>query len=146
MPIDYDFLDGGKEHEFIGVLMKSVFTWESKVRDYELNSQAIVKHATFLNYFEQCRNDYARSMGIDFREYHLAGYDLIIADIQIEYRSPLRSKDKFYVTVQVDAYNEKRILFGQEIKYKADNHSVCGKSINICGLHRSKDRKGLYVL
>ncbi|WP_259411664.1 acyl-CoA thioesterase [Coxiella burnetii] len=120
--------------------MKSVFTWESKVRDYELDSQGIVNHATFLNYFEQCRNDYARLMGIDFREYQLAGYDLMIADIQIQYRSPLRAKDEFYVTAQVDAYNEKRILFGQEIKYKADNHSVAKALVSVACVDQKTGR------
>ncbi len=70
-------------------------------------------------------------MGIDFREYHLVGYDLMIADIQIQYRSPLRANDKFYVTAQVDAYNEKRILFGQEIKYKVDNHFVAKALVSV---------------
>ncbi|WP_244897128.1 acyl-CoA thioesterase [Candidatus Coxiella mudrowiae] len=56
-------------------MKKTLFTWQLKVRDYELDSQGIVNHAIFLYYFNQCRNDYVRSVGIDFYKFHLKGYD-----------------------------------------------------------------------
>lgn len=90
--------------------------WDSKVRDYELDAQGIVNNANYVNYFEQCRNDYGRALGIDFYEYHKAGYDLVVAGIEIQYRAPLRSQDEFYVTAKISQITDKRVIFEQEIK------------------------------
>lgn len=101
-----------------------VYRWDSTVRDYELDAQGIVNNATYVNYFEQCRNDYARALGIDFHEYHKAGYDLVVAGIEVQYRAPLRAQDEFYVTAKLAQITDKRVIFEQEIKNKKDDRLV----------------------
>ena len=108
-----------------------LFTWEFKVRDYELDSLGIVNHATYLNYFEHCRNEFAKSMGIDFYGLHQAGYDLVVAGVEVKYRAPLRSGDEFYVTAKVVEYNEKRMSIAQEIRYKRDRGLVAQALVSI---------------
>lgn len=98
-----------------------VFKWESKVRDYELDSQGIVNHATYINYLEQTRSEYATFLGIDFIEYHKAGYQFVIATLEIEYRKPLFYKMEFYVTVETKSFNDKHMEFYQEIRRKSDD-------------------------
>ena len=85
-----------------------IYTWHSKVRDYELDALGIVNHATYINYMEQCRNDYARDLGVDFIEYYHAGYSFVVAGIDIQYRSPLTAKEEFYVTVELAVGMEKQ--------------------------------------
>jgi acyl-CoA thioester hydrolase len=111
--------------------MEQIYRWEAIVRDYELDSQNIVNHATYVNYFEQCRNDYARSLGIDFIEYHKRGFDLLVAGIDIQYWRPLRVKDQFYVTVQISACTEKRVHFKQEIRLKETDRLLTSATVYI---------------
>ncbi len=99
-------------------MKENTFIWESKVRDYELDCLGIVNNATFINYIEQARNDYARTIGIDFVEYHQQGYDFVVAGIEIQYRRPLKANNEFYVTIELTAFTDKRIHFEQQIKLK----------------------------
>ena len=103
------------------------YQWESIVRDYELDSQGIVNNATYINYLEQCRNDFARSLNIDFAEYHKTGYLFVVAGIEIQYRKSLKANEKFCVTATISGYDEKRIYFNQEI-IKSDDQSVAAKA------------------
>lgn len=109
-------------------MTKSKFVWESKVRDYELDSLGIVNNATFINYLEQSRNDSVRALGIDFIECHHAGYTLVVAGIDIRYLSSLRARDEFYVTAELSSYNDKRVYFKQEIRFK-ENDKLAAKAL-----------------
>lgn len=99
-------------------MSSSNFKWEARVRDYELDSQGIVNNAVYLNYFEQARNDYVRKLGINFLEYYEAGYYFVMAAVEIQYRSPLRLEDEFYVTATITGFDKRRIYMEQEIKRK----------------------------
>lgn len=109
-------------------MSKEIYKWESLVRDYELDSQGIVNNATYINYLEQCRNEYVRSLGIDFAEYHKEGYIFVVAGIEIQYRQPLKQQEQFYVTATISGYDEKRVHFNQEI-IKVTDESVVAKAI-----------------
>ena len=100
------------------------YVWESKVRDYELDSQGIVNNAVYFSYFEECRNQYARSLGVDLRQYFEAGYNLVLASIKVEYKRSLLTQDEFYVTAKVKEMVKKHILFAQEIRRKKDNKLI----------------------
>lgn len=109
----------------------SHYRWESKVRDYELDCQNIVNNATYVNYFEQCRNDYARAIGIDYVEYHNIGFNLVVASIEVQYRAPLGPQEEFYVTARLSGLTEKRIQFEQEIVGKNDERIIAKAIANI---------------
>jgi acyl-CoA thioester hydrolase len=109
----------------------TLYKWDSQVRDYELDCQGVVNHATFVNYFEQCRNDYARSIGIDFHEYHLKGFDLVVAGIEIQYWRPLKIKDQFYVTAHILERTEKRVIFKQKIKSQQGDRLIATAKVSV---------------
>ena len=95
---------------------KQNFQWKSSVRDYELDSQGIVNNATYVNYLEQCRNDYIRTLDIDLKEFLQLGYNLVVAATHVKYLAPLQSKDAFYVTAEISKLDGKRLYFQQEIR------------------------------
>lgn len=105
--------------------------WESTVRDYELDAQGIVNNATYINYFEQCRNNYGRSFGIDYYEFHKAGFDFVVAALEVQYRYPLRAGDEYYVTAKITGHDEKRIHFEQEIHLKKEDKLAAKAAIHI---------------
>lgn len=112
-------------------MSENIYKWEAKVRDYELDSQGIVNNAVYLNYFEQGRNDYVRTLGIDFMAYHHVGYHFVMAAVEIQYRAPLRMEDEFYVTAKISGYDRRRIYFEQTICRKETDKVVARCKVHI---------------
>jgi len=117
-----------------------VFKWENIVRDYELDSFGIVNHAVYVNYFEQSRNDYARLIGIDLFACLEAGFVLVIAGINIQYKLPLRAQDKFYIIVDILSYDKKRIYFGQEIRFSKNNKLIAKAEVAVACINQKTRR------
>ena len=88
---------------------------EFAVRDYECDIQGVVNNANYQHYLEHARHEFLISRGISFAQLHEDGLDLIVTKVEIEYKYPLRSRDRFVVTVNVQKEGNIRIVFLQEI-------------------------------
>ena len=85
------------------------------VRDYECDLQGVVNNANYQHYLEHARHQFLISKDISFVQLHDEGIDLIITKVEIEYKFPLRSRDEFVVTVEIQREGNVRILFVQDI-------------------------------
>jgi acyl-CoA thioester hydrolase len=85
------------------------------VRDYECDLQGVVNNANYQHYLEHARHQFLISRGISFVQLHDEGIDLIVTKVEIEYKLPLRSRDEFIVTVEIQREGNARILFVQNI-------------------------------
>lgn len=85
------------------------------VRDYECDLQGVVNNANYLHYLEHARHELLISRGINFSELHKEGTDLIVTKAQIEYKYPLRSRDRFLVRTGVRKEGYIRLTFIQNI-------------------------------
>src|SRR3990172_7163270 len=110
----------------------SIYKWESIVRDYEIDMQGIVNHAVYINYLEVCRNNYARSLGIDVFDYHQQGYDLVIISMNVVYKQSLKCQDHFYVTAQMSQASRLKIDFDQEIRKQDSTLVLLAKVTCVC--------------
>lgn len=108
--------------------MSEIFKWFNQVRSYELDRQNIVNHATIISYFEEARAEFAHSIGIDFNECVKAGFDFVLAGLEVQYRKPLFIQNKFYVTVKLDSFDDKRMHYSQEI-YKEGSNKPASKAV-----------------
>ena len=72
-----------------------VFETEMEVRDYECDIQGIVNNANYLHYTEHTRHEFLRSHGVSFAELHERGIDAVVARMQLQFKTPLRSTDRF---------------------------------------------------
>lgn len=97
-----------------------IFEVTLDVRDYELDSQAIVNNATYLNYFEHARHMFMRTIGLDFAELHTQGIDPVVVNIEVDYRQSLRSGDRFSVRLKVEPRGRLRYRFTQQIVRSSD--------------------------
>jgi len=88
---------------------------EFAVRDYECDIQGVVNNANYQHYLEHARHEFLISRGISFAQLHEDGLELIVTKVEIEYKFPLRSRDRFIVTVNVQKEGNIRIVFLQEI-------------------------------
>ena len=85
------------------------------VRDYECDLQGVVNNANYQHYIEHARHEYLISKEVSFVQLHDEGIDLIVTKVEIEYKFPLRSRDEFMVTVNIEREGNAKIPFIQEI-------------------------------
>ncbi len=91
------------------------FCLEFTVRDYECDLQGVVNNANYQHYLEHARHEFLISKGISFFQLHEEGIDLIVTKVEIDYKYPLRSRDKFIVSVTIQREGNARLVFIQEI-------------------------------
>ena len=103
------------------------FTHEMKVRDYECDLQGIVNNANYQHYMEHSRHELLSKLGVNFGKLHEDGIDAMVAKITIEYKTPLRSGDKFVVGINLERKGPK-IIFYQDI-YRFSDGKLCTKGI-----------------
>jgi len=94
---------------------RELFALEMAVRDYECDLQAVVNNGVYQNYLEHARHEYLKSRGIDFAALAAAGVNLVVVRVEIDYRYPLRSGDRFVVEVAPERISPVRIGFRQVI-------------------------------
>ena len=121
--------------------MLEKFKWHAQVRDYELDGNGGVNHATYINYLEEARNEYARQiLKCDFQAFKKAGYEFVIAGLEIKYLRSLLAQDKFYIVVTVDSLDEKRQHYKQEMFMQADDSLVAKAMIHVACVDMKKER------
>ena len=97
-----------------------VFETEMEVRDYECDIQGIVNNANYLHYTEHTRHLYLQSLGVSFAKLHEQGIDPVVARMNLQYKTPLRSDDVFISRLGVKKEGL-RYVFNQDIFRKSDN-------------------------
>lgn len=74
---------------------------EFSVRDYECDIQGIVNNANYQHYLEHARHEYIKTLGLNFTELHEQGVDMVVAKLEMAFKTPLKSNDTFIVTVSM---------------------------------------------
>lgn len=101
-----------------------VFSIEFIVRDYECDIQGVVNNANYQHYLEHARHEFLVSRGISFTQLHDEGIDLIVTKVEIDYKYPLRSRDKFVVRIGILREGNVRLVFVQDIFRLPDEKPV----------------------
>lgn len=109
-----------------------IFSIEMNVRDYECDIQGIVNNSVYQNYLEHARHEYLKSVGVDFKSYTQMGINLVVIRIELDYKHPLTSGDKFLVTVEIKKESRIKFAFFQDIYLLPDKKPVLlGKVIGV---------------
>jgi acyl-CoA thioester hydrolase len=93
----------------------NIYKVEFAVRDYECDIQGVVNNSNYQHYLEHARHEFLISKGISFAELHERGTDLVVTRVEIDYKFPLRSRDRFEVQVSIVREGNVRLVFVQEI-------------------------------
>jgi acyl-CoA thioester hydrolase len=101
-----------------------IYNLDFTVRDYECDLQGIVNNANYQHYLEHARHEFLVSRGLSFADLHDAGTDLIVTRVEIDYKFPLRSRDRFAVKVNIRREGNLRLVFEQEIRRLADDKLI----------------------
>jgi acyl-CoA thioester hydrolase len=114
------------------------FGLEFVVRDYECDLQGVVNNANYQHYLEHARHEFLISKGVSFVGLHEEGIDLIVTRVEIDYKYPLRSRDKFIVRLNIRREGNARLVFDQDIfRLPDEKHVVHAK---VTGVATKKGR------
>jgi len=100
------------------------FEVEFIVRDYECDVQGVVNNANYQHYLEHARHEFLISKGINFIDLHNEGIDLVVTRVEIDYKYPLRSRDRFVVKIVIRREGNARLVFIQDIYRLSDNKLI----------------------
>ena len=102
------------------------FELKFKVRDYECDLQGIVNNSVYQNYLEHTRHEFLNSKGVDFSELFNKGIVAVVARVDIQYKTSLKSGDEFISKLNIERQGVK-YLFYQDI-YRLPDNAICIKS------------------
>ena len=106
---------------------------EFLVRDYECDLLGIVNNAVYQHYLEHARHQFLCSIGIDFPQLHEEGKDLVVTRIEMDFKFPLRSRDRFVVRLNMLRKGRLRFIFDQDIYRLPDEKLIMNaKVIGTC--------------
>jgi len=96
------------------------------VRSYECDAYGHVNNAVYLNYLECARHELLRAVGLDYALMRAAGFSLLVARVDIQYRRPAVPDDELVVTsrpvkrLRVGGVMRQRITRGEEVVADAE--------------------------
>lgn len=91
-----------------------------KVRDYELDMQGVVNNAVYQHYLEHTRHEFLQHVGLSFEQLQEQGTEAMVHRIELEYRKPLQSNDRFVVHLRAEREGALRFVFIQDIYRQPD--------------------------
>ena len=101
-----------------------IHSTEFTVRDYECDLQGVVNNANYQHYFEHARHEFLVWKGISFSALHEEGLDIIVSRVEIDYKWPLRSRDKFVAKLSLRREGNVRVMFDQDIFRISDGKHI----------------------
>ena len=101
------------------------FSMEMAVRDYEFDIQGIVNNSVYQNYLEHVRHEYLKQIGVDFKMLAQKGINLVVVRIELDYKYPLTSGDRFVIGLNMLKESKIKIAFYQDIYRLPDNKRHC---------------------
>ena len=124
----------------------TIFELEFLVRDYELDLQGIVNNSNYQHYLEHARHEFLFSKNIDFAALHEAETDLVVTHVDMDFKLPLRSRDKFVVTVKPVKEGYIKIVFEQSILRLPDRKVIVNAKITGVCLKKGRPVKSEDIL
>ncbi len=108
--------------------MKYDFELMMDVRDYECDLQGIVNNANYQHYIEHTRHQFLRSENVSFSALHERGIDAVVARLEMAFKTPLRSGDRFISRLAVRKEGIKYV-FRQDIFRLPDEKAVLRSTV-----------------
>ena len=101
------------------------FETEFEVRDYECDIQGIVNNSVYQNYLEHTRHKFLKTLGRDFAQLSKEeDINPVVYRIEIDYKKPLKSGDKFVCKLKMEREGNLKLLFKQDIYRLPDNTPI----------------------
>ena len=86
-----------------------------RVRYAETDRMGLLHHANYLVYFEQARTELLRDCGQTYKDIEDAGYYLVLAKVEVKYRSPAHYDDLLTIRTTVTRASPIRLEHKYEV-------------------------------
>lgn len=97
------------------------FVWTLRVYYEDTDAGGIVYYANFLKFFERCRTEWLRALGIDqARLADARGLQFVVVTAAVQYFSPARLDDELQVSARVEKLGRASLEFAQEARRGAE--------------------------
>ncbi len=90
------------------------FVWSVRVYYEDTDAGGVVYYANYLKFFERCRTEWLRALGLDQAE--LAERDgllFVVAGLSVDYRRPARLDDRLAIEARVEQLARSYLVFAQ---------------------------------
>lgn len=86
-----------------------------RVRYAETDRMGLLHHANYLVYFEQARTELLRTMGATYKDMEDQGFFLVVARMEVKYRSPAHYDDLLMLRTTVTRTSPVRLEHRYEV-------------------------------
>lgn len=91
------------------------FHWPVRVYYEDTDAGGIVYYANFLRFFERCRTEWLRALGIDQQRMMTAdGLQFVVTSAAIEFHRPARLDDELAISAEVAQAARSHLVFAQK--------------------------------
>lgn len=118
-----------------------LFSIEMKTRDYELDAQGVVNNANYQHYLEATRHEWLQQEGFSFQQWHEEGLDVMVSEINIQYKTPLRGGELFLSCFNIRREGP-RFIFEQDIYRKSDLQPVVKAKVTVVSVVNGRLSRG----
>jgi acyl-CoA thioester hydrolase len=102
-----------------------------RVRYAETDRMGLLHHANYLVYFEQARTELLRQNGLSYKDIEDQGFLLVIAAVEVKFKSPARYDDVLTIRTSVIRTTPVRIEHKYEVS--CEGRAVAeGKTVLAC--------------
>ncbi|HEU0202714.1 MAG TPA: tol-pal system-associated acyl-CoA thioesterase [Burkholderiaceae bacterium] len=93
------------------------FRWPVRVYYEDTDAAGVVYYANYLKFFERCRTEWLRALGIEQRVLAATdGLQFVVADLALAYRRPARLDDELIIEARITELGRSFLVFVQEAR------------------------------
>ncbi len=118
-----------------------LFKTEMTTRDYECDVQGVVNNANYVHYLEATRHAWLQGEGFSFRKWHDEGIDMMVSEIDIRYKTPLKGQEKFLSCLNLHR-DGARFVFEQDIYRQEDGQLCVSATVSVVCLVKGRLTRG----
>ena len=97
------------------------FRWNLRVYFEDTDAGGIVYYANFLKFFERCRTEWLRALGVEHtRLAEQAQLQFVVAQLAVDYMRPARLDDELTITARIGEQARSYLVFEQRALRGAD--------------------------
>jgi acyl-CoA thioester hydrolase len=102
-----------------------------RVRYAETDRMGLLHHANYLVYFEQARTELLRQNGLSYKDLEDQGFLLVIAAVEVKFKSPARYDD--VLTIRTSVVRTTAVRIEHKYEVSCDGRAVAeGKTVLAC--------------
>ena len=76
----------------------------------------VVHHASYVIWLEQGRTELLRAQGVSYREIELAGFFVVLSDLQVRYHAAARYDDLVLLRATLDGTRSRQLSFAYQLR------------------------------